>query len=368
MVAAIVFGATAATFAIGVGASLTQVQAAKNHDNADVIVPTFAPQSGHGPVARNRGPRTPTSADPAAITAAVNAQTGTRAYYGTAETEVSVAGVTGSTTVFAFTGNASWAGYRMISGSWFHGPGQAVVPTTFLTATGARVGDTVTLEDHGKAVPVRIVGEVFDPHTQTMEVLTDAGTLAAAEPNLHPDTYSIAVKPGTEVRGYIHKLDTALRPLGVSAQSDQFQGKSDAILALDALTAILTLMLVATAGLGVLNAVVLDTRERIHDLGVHKALGMTPRQAVTMVIASVVVIGLIGGATGVPVGAALQATIVPAMGHSAGINMPASVIDVYHPTELVLLGFGGLLIAVLGAFLPAGWAARTRTATALRTE
>ncbi|MDI5910456.1 MULTISPECIES: ABC transporter permease [Streptomyces] len=167
------------------------------------------------------------------------------------------------------------------------------------------------------------------------------------------------------MRGYIHKLDTALRPLGVSAQSDQFQGKSDAILALDALTAILTLMLVATAGLGVLNAVVLDTRERIHDLGVHKALGMTPRQAVTMVIASFVVIGLIGGATGVPVGAALQATIVPAMGHSAGINMPASV---YHPTELVLLGLGGLLIAVLGAFLPAGRAARTRTATALRTE
>jgi putative ABC transport system permease protein len=368
MLAAIVFGATAATFAIGIGASLAQVQAAKNHDNADVTVPTFAPQPGHEPVARYQGSRTPTPADPAAITAAINTQTGTRAYYGTAETEVSVSGVTGSTTVFAFTGDASWAGYRMTSGSWFQGPGQAVVPTTFLTATGTRVGDTVTLEDHGKAVPVRIVGEVFDPHTQTMEVLTDAATLAAAEPNLHPDTYSIAVKPGTEVGGYIHKLDTALRPLGVSAQSDQFQGKSDVILALDALTAILTLMLVATAGLGVLNAVVLDTRERVHDIGVHKTLGMTPRQTVTMVIASVVVIGLIGGATGVPVGAALQAAILPAMGHSAGINMPASVIDVYHPTELVLLGLGGLLIAVLGALLPAGWAARTRTATALRTE
>jgi putative ABC transport system permease protein len=29
---------------------------------------------------------------------------------------------------------------------------------------------------------------------------------------------------------------------------------------------------------------------------------------------------------------------------------------------------GGVVLAVAGALLPAGWAARTRTATALRTE
>ncbi|MGW7208511.1 hypothetical protein [Streptomyces sp. NPDC054837] len=34
----------------------------------------------------------------------------------------------------------------------------------------------------------------------------------------------------------------------------------------------------------------------------------------------------------------------------------------------VPLTLGGLLIATLGALLPAGWAARARTATALRTE
>lgn len=48
--------------------------------------------------------------------------------------------------------------------------------------------------------------------------------------------------------------------------------------------------------------------------------------------------------------------------------MPASVVDVLHAPELVLLGLGGVLIAVLGALLPAGWAARTRTAAALRSE
>ena len=127
-------------------------------------------------------------------------------------------------------------------------------------------------------------------------------------------------------------------------------------------------MLVTVAALGVLNMVVLETRERVHDLGVHKALGMTPRQTIAMVIASVVVTGLIGGAIGAPIGVLLQRMIMGEMGRSTGFNLPASVINIYHPAELVLFGLGGLVIAVLGALLPAGWAARTRTATALRTE
>jgi len=44
------------------------------------------------------------------------------------------------------------------------------------------------------------------------------------------------------------------------------------------------------------------------------------------------------------------------------------VLNVYQLGELVLLAVSGLVIAVVGALLPAGWAARTRTAFALRAE
>jgi putative ABC transport system permease protein len=40
----------------------------------------------------------------------------------------------------------------------------------------------------------------------------------------------------------------------------------------------------------------------------------------------------------------------------------------YHPWELVLLVLSGLFIAVAGALAQAGWAAKTRTAFALRAE
>jgi putative ABC transport system permease protein len=41
---------------------------------------------------------------------------------------------------------------------------------------------------------------------------------------------------------------------------------------------------------------------------------------------------------------------------------------VYGAGELVALALAGLLIAFAGALLPAGWAAQSRTAAALRAE
>ncbi len=44
------------------------------------------------------------------------------------------------------------------------------------------------------------------------------------------------------------------------------------------------------------------------------------------------------------------------------------MLDAYRPWELLLLALSGLVIASAGALAPAGWAARTRTASALRAE
>ncbi|SEK32805.1 ABC transporter permease [Streptacidiphilus jiangxiensis] len=381
MVTAILFGAAAVTFAFGLGTSLQRIQDSKA-STADVTVLTSAPPgAGSGPGAAPGGAQvggtaggsvsastTPGSVDTGAMTRAIQAQSGTRAWFGTAQTQVTAAGTTGSVQVTAFVGDASWAGYQMVSGSWFTRPGEAVAPTPFLTATGTKVGDTVQLTDHGKAITVKITGEVFVTKNQGMALLTDARTLASAEPNLHAEYFSIKLAPGTDRNAYTNALNTALKPTGAIAQVGDGGGASQLLIMLDALTGLLTLVLVLVAGLGVLNTVVLDTRERVHDLGVVKALGMTPRQTVAMVIASITVVGLVGGAVGVPLGVALQRIVVPAMGNSAGLRLPASVLDVYQAPALILLGIGGLLIAVLSALLPAGWAARTRTAVALRTE
>lgn len=361
---AILFGTVAVTFTVGMGASLGQVMKAKAHAAADVVVPSPPPDFGPGRSEREKRPE----ADPAAVGAAITSARGTGKYYRAATVRATVSGMTGTIDVVAFTGDASWGGYTMVSGRWTDRPGEAVVPTPFLAATGTRVGDTVTVSGPAEPVTVRIVGEVLDPRNDGMQVFMDAATLTAAHPDLAEASHHIAVVPGTDVTGYVDALNRDLVPLGVTARTGGLRDGGDMVVTLDALSVILTLMLVAVAALGVLNGVLLDTRERVREIGVHKALGMTPRQTVAMVLTSVTVTGLVAGALGVPLGVVVHGRVLPAMGESVGLRLPGSVLAVYHAAELLPLALGGLLIAALGALLPAGWAARTRTATALRTE
>jgi putative ABC transport system permease protein len=179
--------------------------------------------------------------------------------------------------------------------------------------------------------------------------------------------FNIDLIPGTDQQRYLDSLNAALLPYGLTAQPNSAQ-TSSMLIAMDSLVAMLTVMLVAVAGLGVLNTVVLDIRERVHDLGIFKALGMTPKQTIAMVITSVAGIGLLAGAAGVPIGIAIHDAVVPIMGQAAGTTIPTDDIAIYHPPLLLPLILGGLVIAIAGAILPAGWAARTRTATALRAE
>ncbi|MGW4052376.1 ABC transporter permease [Streptomyces sp. NPDC004779] len=363
---AILFGAAAVTFTVGMGASLGEVMKARTHDVADVTVPE--PRPALGPPGAAAAPERTPQADPAAVTAAVAGTAGTGRQYSATTVRATVAGLTGLVEVVAFTGDASWGGYTMVSGRWFGKPGEAVVPTPFLTATGTRVGDTVILSGMAEPVTVRIVGEVLDPRNDGMQVFTDFATVAPAHPDRTSTSHHVAVAPGTGVPAYVEALNARLAPLGLTARAGALRSGGDMVVTLNALAALLTLVLVAVAALGVLNGVLLDTRERVREIGVHKALGMTPRQTVAMVLTSVAVTGTVAGVLGVPLGVALHGRIMPAMADGVGLRLPASVVDVYGAAELVLLALGGPLIAVLGALLPAGWAARTRTATALRTE
>ncbi|MEP7055277.1 MAG: FtsX-like permease family protein [Actinomycetota bacterium] len=369
MVVAIALGAAAATFAVGLGTSLNRVQA--NDSHGDVVVRPAPPEGSSGPPGARKsfvpiGKDGPPPLD-STVATVIGAQAATTGYCGVAETEVTVAGLTGALGTRALTGDGCSHTYPMVSGRWYTQPGEIVVSTPFLTATGTTIGDTIALTDHGTGLTVRIVGEVFNTDDDGMQVLTAAATVASAEPELGPLTYDVTVAPGTDVGQYTDSLNNALAPAHATAEAAQ-TGSSDLVIVINSLTTILTVMLIAVAGLGVLNMVVLETRERVHDLGVAKALGMTPRQTISMVLASVVVIGLVGGVLGTPIGVLVHKLVMTDMGRAAGFNLPPSIVEVYRSGGLALFVLGGVVIAVVGALLPAGWAAKTRTATALRTE
>ena len=77
---------------------------------------------------------------------------------------------------------------------------------------------------------------------------------------------------------------------------------------------------------------------------------------------------LIAGVIAVPAAMILHSSVLRTMAHAGGTAIPASYVNVFTPAEFVLLALAGLVIGVVGALLPASWAARARTATALRAE
>jgi putative ABC transport system permease protein len=280
-----------------------------------------------------------------------------------------LADATGGVAVTGYGGgDPSWTGLALISGRWYsQSPGarEVDVNTLFLMDTGLHVGDTYTLVSGSRKTPVKIVGEVFAPGND-LNLDTSPATLAAIDPTAAgAGQYAVALKPGVSEQAYANAVNGVLGS-GYNVDISARGGK--ALLAVVALVAMLTLLIIAIAGLGVLNTVALQTRERAHDIGVFKAVGMTPRQTLAMVVCSVGLTGLAAGIVAVPAGVLLHHAVIPAMTHAANSGYPPSLISVFSPPEAVLLALSGLAIAVAGALAPASWAAHARTATALRAE
>ena len=365
--AAVLLGATTVTFATGLTGSLNRIVVGLSHSQAEPVQVYLPSGATGGP--QNFGPGGAPRALPVAVAertteAALRAQPGTLRYVAEADERVNVVGLTGQVDLTAFRGDARWTGYDLISGRWYDSAGEAVVPTNFLTVTGTSVGDTVTISDAGRLIPVRIVGEIFDTSNQGLDVLTDWQSIATGDPRLVPATYDVGLRPGTNPQSYAAALGRALG----SGNAVSLNTNDPFFLTLTALIALLTLLLAVVAGLGVLNTVLLHTRERVHDLGIFRALGMTPRQTITMVICWVAGTGLAAGLVAVPAGMAVHRYVLPAMAHAAATNVPASYLAVYSAPETAVLALAGVMIAVVGALLPAGWAARSAAATALRAE
>jgi putative ABC transport system permease protein len=366
--AAVLLGVTAVTFAAGLVTTLRRAVADLDLTKTEQLQVYY---NGPGPRGLKRpGQAQSASAQPSRVVAAALSSLPGTAHYVLEEDNqyVRVSGLVQPIAVTAFDGDARWIGYAMSRGHWYTGPGQVVAPRRLLNTLHATVGDTVTITGlGGRAIPVRIVGEVFDSEHEGLTMLTDWRTLTAADPGLTPDPsnaqYDVGLRAGTDPTAYGRALGAKLGP-GYGFSTNQSDGAATAI----ALAGTLTLLLSIAAGLGVLNTVVLHTRERVHDLGVFKAVGMTPRQTVAMVLCSVAGTGLLAGVLAVPAGIAVHRYVIPAMAGAAGLGVPASLQNVYGAGELAALALAGLAIALAGALLPASWAAQSRTGSALRTE
>ncbi|WP_203024859.1 ABC transporter permease [Frankia sp. AgW1.1] len=370
--AAVLFGVVTATFAVGLETGFNKyLDASTSGFNvaSEFVEPTAdvgVPWGRYGP----NDPRNP-HLDAAKVAAALAEIPGTKAAFGWGDSGATMVGAPPGgepAKVFTVTGDFSWTNLELLSGRWYSAPGEAVVGDKLASAVGIHVGDDVTVVQRNKQLSLKVVGINFDTNVGDYTVMTDAATFTAAGLNPHIDQYNVELASNVNGPDWSTSAAAALTPLNASVQPNTDGGKNIVVITMGALVATLTLMMIAVAALGVLSMVVQDTRERVHDLGILKALGMTPKQTIAMVLTSVTLSGLIAGLIGVPLGVAVEKATLTPMGNAIGRHLPPSVTHSYTAGLLIPLLAGGIVIALLGALLPASWAARTRTATTLRTE
>jgi putative ABC transport system permease protein len=259
-------------------------------------------------------------------------------------------------------------GLRQVRGRWLSGPDEAIVGDPFLKSSGKRIGDTIVASKDGRKATLRIVGTAIVDGGDSMITGWDTlGALGGPAPKASagPPAFILEVdlKPGASAEDYADALRAEDVP--ASAEGEEFDPTTLIVLGLIGL---LTLGLATVAALGVFNTVVLNTRDRARDFGVLKSLGATPGQVMAVVLSSMAVLGLLGGIIGLPLGLATHQVVLPAMGGTGGLVFPYGLTEIFPWPLMPLLVLAGVAIALLGALIPAGRAARLRTAAALHSE
>lgn len=351
----VILGALTVTLSSGLHDSVTRIMSALNGDAVPIAVQ-------------------PGNLTRAQIEARLHALPGTTAVAASTHFPAHLVGLATQMDVVAYRGDSSVV-YRsmLFRGRWFDRGDEALVSEAFLRVRHHRLGDTLQLTAGGRRIAVRIVGTVFSADSNrimldwsTADALGGDSAAGGHAPRGQqpPQEYSIALSPGTDPDAY----QRALRRTFGDALLPVSPAGADSAPVFDGLFLAFTLLLCVSAGLGVLNTVVLDTRERARDLGILKSVGMTPRQVVAMVVTSMAALGVLGGLVGIPLGVLSHHRVLTFTGDLIETGMPARFVTVFHPLMLVLLCLAGPVIGVLGALLPATRAGRMATAPALRSE
>ncbi|MFI0483746.1 FtsX-like permease family protein [Actinomadura sp. 9N215] len=352
--AGLCLGVTAVTMGLGLHQTVMKILTADTEGHTSVNVGVDPRAAGSANLSERQ------------VFALLKAQPGTGHVMSFSTANVRIPGLPSRLSAETYSGDyRPFLGDSLVRGRWFAGPGELVPSEAFLRLHDLDVGDTVTLRTGGaEQVKVRIVGSFA--HPDTARLMLDAASLPSTGGGVERRPFAVIVKSGADPAAYAGRVNAAAGSTGLFAEVTEPDLGDSAVF--DGLFLLFSLIICAAAGLGVLNSVVLSARERSRDLGVLKAVGTTPRQVIVLMVTSMAVLGVAGGVAGLPLGVLAHHGAAELTGEMIGSGMAASWIHVYGWRLLVPPALAGLAIAVLGAWLPASWAAATRTATVLRSE
>jgi putative ABC transport system permease protein len=249
--------------------------------------------------------------------------------------------------------------------------GAVIVSEPFAYRRRVGVEDSVRLRTDGGEVAFRIAGIFYDYGSSAGVVMMSRATYERHWADRAVSSVALYAAPGTDLTALIAALRVraAEGASGTEVLIRSNRALREASLVIFdrtfAVTRVLRLLIVLVAFVGVLSALMALQLERVREMGLQRALGLTPGQVWGVITAQTGLMGLVAGLLAMPVGVLLAGVLVFVINRrSFGWTMPIDV----RPDILLQ----GLLLAVAAALLagayPAARMSRASPADALRDE
>ena len=242
--------------------------------------------------------------------------------------------------------------------------GSVILPVARARQMGVGVGDSIVVATAGGPVELAVAGLVDrsfpgDAGESALVGWPDAIGHFAVE---GADAWVVRYQPGRAAAASAAVHDLAAQLALTAAPVSSVAGRiGDALDRVFGLLDLLALAAVVVAGFGIANTLSMDSWERIRELGVLRAAGMSRRQVWRSVLVEAGIIGTIGGLVGSVAGLAVGALLLAfAGGLPSTIQVPWATI-----AASLVLGVG---LAMLAAAQPARIAGRRSIVAAVRTS
>ena len=243
--------------------------------------------------------------------------------------------------------------------------GVAVLPRSIADRTGLTVGSTLTLAvGEGRVVDLRVAGitERTLPGSVGEAILVGWSDATAIFGVAGADVLAVRYAPGREADAR-PRLEEAARLAALEPNPlSTVAGAVDSALGqVFGLFDALAIVAVIVAALGIVNTLTVSVLERVRELGVLRAAGMTRGQVRRTVVVEAGILGIVGSALGIVTGLLAGAILVlMAGGGRLILDLPWASIGI-----AALLGIG---VSMAAAWYPARLASRLAIVAAVQHE
>lgn len=222
------------------------------------------------------------------------------------------------------------------------------------------VGDWVRMTVGGRPQVLHLVGRSIEPEDGGRVVSTSLDTLREGGAADGPGFYRLVPAEGADPAAVGARLsrdaDGGLDVRETANPADRLSSVRGVIVGLVAVLALIGLAELSTT-------IAAGVRERRRDLLALKAIGLTPRQIMAVIVAGTGFTALAATAAGILLGAPAAGWLIDLQGASSGIG--AGIAQPPSPAALVLMGTAVVAGAIAVSVPPAARAVRRRLADSL---